>query len=232
MGHADTDCEHPNRNACNCDSAHPRRIQTVSIPKYLRTTYMTLTLALRYWMSLNENGHLIETATSSSTASTQRMHETMLLLDRIVWQGTAFKDWVIHVRNNHPMMSMLFADRIHPYSRHEKPPSPPLCFMTTRVFRFERFCVWVACFGYSFLMATYTVELTSPSKCDEFTGVSVSELRAKFDCQLGYPAYFGFTFGAISMGSFLLNVALEYMSTCKCAIISSNEVLVLGNLLL
>jgi hypothetical protein len=103
--------------------------------------------------------------------------------------------------------------------------------MTTRIFRFERFCVWVACFGYSFLMASYTVELTSPSECDKFTGISVSELRSRFDCQLGYPAYFGFTFGAISMGSAILNFTLEYMSTCKCAIIMANEVLLFGKLL-
>jgi hypothetical protein len=125
MDHTDTACELPNRNGIG-GSAYPRRIQTVRIPKHVRTTYMTLMLALRYWMSLNENGHLIE---NTSTASTQRMHETMLLLDRIVWQGTAFKDWVIHVRNNHPMFSMLFADRLHPYSRHEQTPSSPPLFI-------------------------------------------------------------------------------------------------------
>ncbi len=76
-----------------------------------------LTLRGRYWMSLNDNGHLVD---STSTASTQRLHEMELLKDRLVWQGTAFKDWIIYVRNNHPMFSMLLADKVHPYSRQAK----------------------------------------------------------------------------------------------------------------
>ena len=74
-------------------------------------------------------------------------------------------------------------------------------------------------------MASYTVELTSPSECDKFTGITPSELKAKFDCQLSNPGYFGFTFGAISVASFALNVILETLSTCKCAINMTNEVL-------
>ena len=75
-------------------------------------------------------------------------------------------------------------------------------------------------------MASYTVELTSPSDCDKFTGVSVSEIKAKFDCQLGNPGYFGFTFGAISAASFALNIILESLSVCKCALTMSNEVFI------
>ena len=78
-------------------------------------------------------------------------------------------------------------------------------------------------------MASYTVELTSPSDCDKFTGVTVSEIKAKFDCQLGNPGYFGFTFGAISAASFALNIILESLSVCKCALKMSNEVFACDN---
>ena len=78
-------------------------------------------------------------------------------------------------------------------------------------------------------MASYTVELTSPSDCDKFTGVTVSEIKAKFDCQLGNPGYFGFTFGAISAASFALNIILESLSVCKCALTMSNEVFICDN---
>ena len=86
--------------------------------------------------------------------------------------------------------------------------------------------MWVACFGYSFLMASYTVELTSPTYCDQFRGTSTSELKQKLDCQLDIKnsGYFGFTFGAISLVSFILNMILESMATCKCAIRMTNEV--------
>jgi hypothetical protein len=96
------------------------------------------------------------------------------------------------------------------------------------MFRFERLCVWIACFGYSFLMASYTVEFTQPSECDKFTGYSAKDLQAKFDCLLGNNSlgYFGFTFGAISAASFALNMMLESLSVCKCAITSSNEVII------
>ena len=47
----------------------------------------------------------------------QRLHELELLSGRLVWQGTAFKDWVIFVRNTHPMFSFFFADSLHPYSK-------------------------------------------------------------------------------------------------------------------
>jgi hypothetical protein len=80
-------------------------------------------------------------------------------------------------------------------------------------------------------MASYTVELTSPTDCDRFKGTSASVIKAKFDCQLDIKnsAYFGFTFGAISAISFILNMILESMATCKCAINITNEVKFLWN---
>jgi hypothetical protein len=193
---------------------------------------MIFTFLRRYWNSINENGHIIE---SSSTATIQRLHELELLKSppRIVWQGTAFKDWVIFVRNNHPMFSMFFADSIHPYSRHATRCLLLFCCLTSLVFRFERLCVWIACFGYSFLMASYTVELTQPTDCDKYTGYSAKELQEKFDCLLSNNSlgYFGFTFGAISAASFALNMILESLAVCKCAISITNEVIFYPHLL-
>jgi hypothetical protein len=76
-------------------------------------------------------------------------------------------------------------------------------------------------------MATYTVELTSPSECDQFKGLS--DIQAQFNCRTRFPGYFGFTFGAISAASFILNVLLETLSTCKCAINMTNEVRIFCN---
>ena len=84
-----------------------RRSQNPRAPP--RSGRFLLTFSRRYWNCVNDNGHLIE---QSANASTQRLHELELLKDRIVWQGTAFKDWVIFARNRHPMMSMLLAVRM------------------------------------------------------------------------------------------------------------------------
>jgi hypothetical protein len=79
-------------------------------------------------------------------------------------------------------------------------------------------------------MASYTVELTQPSECDKYTGYRASDLQAKLDCLLSNNSlgYFGFTFGAISAASFALNMLLESLSVCKCAITSSDEVIFCG----
>ena len=65
-------------------------------------------------------------------------------------------------------------------------------------------------------MASFTVQLTSSPACD--TVFSYSDVQEQLTCQLRYPGYFGYTFGAISAASFFLNLLLESISTCSCAL--------------
>jgi hypothetical protein len=67
-------------------------------------------------------------------------------------------------------------------------------------------------------MASFTVQLTSSPACDTVIEASASAVKEQLTCQLRYPGYFGYTFGAISAASFALNLLLESISTCSCAL--------------
>ena len=73
-------------------------------------------------------------------------------------------------------------------------------------------------------MASFTVQLTSSPACDTVIEASYSDVKEQLTCQLRYPGYFGYTFGAISAASFALNLFLENISTCGCALKLGNEV--------
>ena len=96
--------------------------------------------------------------------------------------------------------------------------------LTYRPSRLERVFVWVACFGYSFLMASFTVQFTDSPDCDKIDIKTTSDVSARLNCQTKYPSYFLYTFGAISAASFVLNNILESVATCKCSLTGANEV--------